>query len=342
MTKGLSGAGGALLKTQRKVDTAVGTVVAPNICISTHRSASLSAPNRPLFDGSSGSSANFKPISLAYRALECRGEERENQTKTPLLIHHSLYGRKENWNPVSEIINNVTKRKIINVDARNHGESPHTNEMSLPLMAIDIVHLIKQMKNGSDKISFMGHSMGGRIGIILALMYPQIMDKLVVVDASVIINGNNRQKWNVLREASLTLMNIESDLKKVQGHERLSLANKAIENIIVEKTERANFLSNLLFSDKLCQGSIWRVNISSYLSHDDMMSHNPAFNDACFEGSTLFINGDQSQFASRNHETEIRKVFPNAEFAWLKDCGHRPHLDKEKEFCEIVISFLEK
>ena len=68
-------------------------------------------------------------------------------------------------------------RKVINVDARNHGESPHTKEMSLPLMTKDIFHLMKQCNfkdqlSGGRKFSFMGHHMGGRIGMLLALTQP--------------------------------------------------------------------------------------------------------------------------------------------------------------------------
>ena len=115
---------------------------------------------------------------------------------------------------------------MITVDARNHGESPYTNAMSLPLMAKDILHLAKHIKNGSDKISFMGHSMGGRVGILLALMNPQILRKLVIVDSSVIVNDNTRRLWTSLRQACASLMNIEEQLKQAQGYERLSLANK--------------------------------------------------------------------------------------------------------------------
>jgi len=132
------------------------------------------SPSRDSQDNQGGNSSSYKPINLSYRALESRGKEREKQTKTPLIIHHSLLGRKENWNPISEvwiiyklkgpyvtffifqIINRTTQRKVVNVDARNHGESPHTNDMSLPLMAKDVAHLVKKMPN-TDKISFMGN-----------------------------------------------------------------------------------------------------------------------------------------------------------------------------------------
>ena len=110
------------------------------------------------------------------------------------------------------------------MDARNHGESPHTTEMSLPIMAKDIVHLIKQLKE--DKMSYMGHSMGGRIGILLALTQPQIFDKLVIVDSSVVVNENSRRRWSALRQACSSLLKIEDKLKKTHGYERLAMANK--------------------------------------------------------------------------------------------------------------------
>lgn len=186
--------------------------------------ASSNSKTHNSYDNTKGT--DYSPVNLSYRALECRGAEREKQTKTPLIIHHSLYGRKENWNPISEIINRITMRKIINVDARNHGESPFTKEMSLPLMAKDLIHLTKQIKNGSDKFSFLGHSMGGRIGILLALMQPQLIDKLIIVDSSVLVNENSRRRWSALRQACSSLVKIEDRLKEAKGYERITLANK--------------------------------------------------------------------------------------------------------------------
>ena len=77
-------------------------------------------------------------------------------------------------------------RKVINVDARNHGESPHTKEMSLPLMTKDIFHLMKQCNfkdqfSDGRKFSFMGHHMGGRIGMLLALTQPYKVRDLGII-----------------------------------------------------------------------------------------------------------------------------------------------------------------
>lgn len=347
MTKGLAG---AVLRPPKALETAVGTVTVsrqhrrntPQYSTYPPSNSTTIKRRKDQDDNNDTYGTNFKPVNLAYRALECRGEERDKQTKSPLIIHHSLYGRKENWNPISELINRITMRKIINVDARNHGESPQTNEMTLPLMSKDIVHLMKHVKNENDKFSFMGHSMGGRIGILLALTHPQLLDKLIVVDSSVVVNENSIRRWNLLRQACSNLIKIEDRLKKFHGYERLGYANKAIENIIVEKTERANFLSNLILSDKSNQRSIWRVNMNAYLANPEMMSQIPPLDGARFEGRTLFINGDRSQFVSRDHTDSIKKVFPNSELVWFKDSGHLVHLDQQKEFCEKVVTFLER
>jgi pimeloyl-ACP methyl ester carboxylesterase len=98
--------------------------------------------------------------------------------------------------------------------------------MSLPVMAKDIVHLYNQQMVNREKISFMGHAMGGRIGILMALMQPQIVDKLIVVDSSVVVNDNSRRRWSALRQACSALVKIEARLKKAIGYERLNIANK--------------------------------------------------------------------------------------------------------------------
>lgn len=347
LTRGL---GQAILRAPKAVETAQGTVVVTHRnCKSRHnRSLSTLPPNvntRDNFTFDNTSGTTFKPVNLSYRALEYRGQERDNPTKSPLIIHHSLYGRKENWNPISEIVNRTTMRKVINVDARNHGESPHTREMSLPLMTRDIVHLMK-LTNSHDKtsdlrkFSFMGHHLGGRIGMLLALMQPHLVNKLIIVDTSTVVNEHCLQRWRSLNRACLTLLELESTIREAHGYERMNIASKAIEHIVTDKKDRAHFLSSIILSDK--PDSLWRINMVSYMANPDMMLEGPTLDNAVFEGEALFINGERSQYVSRDHEDEIRKVFPNAEFSWIKDSGHLIHIDRPNEFCEKIVTFLEK
>jgi len=346
LTRGLSQ---AVLRAPKAVETAVGTVVVTQRERLGQQSFSTLPPKNPYrgddftFDTPPGDN-NFNPVKLAYRALEFRGEEKDKATKSPLIVHHSLYGRKENWNPISDLINRTTLRKVINVDARNHGESPHTKEMSLPLMTKDIFHLMKQC-NFKDRFSdgrqysFMGHHMGGRIGMLLALTQPYKIDKLIIVDTSVLVNEHCQQTWKNLRRACLTLLELGSTIREAQGYERLNIASKAIEDIVTDKKVRAHFLSSIILTDK--PDAVWRINMVSYMSNPNMMLASPTLDNAVFKGEALFINGDRSQYVSRDHEKAILKVFPNAAFAWVKDADHLLHIEKPNEFNETIISFLE-
>ena len=124
--------------------------------------------------------------------------------------------------------------------------------------------------------------------------------------------------------------------------ERLNYATNAICNILPGKIDRAHFLSNLILSDEGSNGKLWRVNLNSYLAHPEMICSLPDLNNATYEKEALFISGDRSKFMSKNDERQILQIFPNATIVWLKDCGHLLHLDKQKEFCENIITFLEK
>ena len=92
-----------------------------------------------------------EPVNLAYISYE----RKDSLGKTPLVVQHGLFGCKENWKKVSKEINLISKRSVFAVDGRNHGESPHTIDMTLPLMATDVQHFVSQI--GLEKISFMGH-----------------------------------------------------------------------------------------------------------------------------------------------------------------------------------------
>ena len=96
---------------------------------------------------------------------------------------------------------------------------------------------------------------------------------------------------------------------------------QAIEDIVTDKKVRAHFLSSIILTDK--PDSVWRINMVSYMSNPNMMLASPTLDDAVFKGEALFINGDRSQYVSRDHEKAILKVFFFPLF-------------HEKEFCNLL------
>merc|ERR1712203_633988 len=133
------------------------------------------------------------------------------------------------------------------------------------------------------------------------------IDKLIIVDTSVVVNEHCQQTWKNLRRACFTLLELESTIREAQGYERLNIASKAIEDIVTDKKVRAHFLSSIILTDK--PDAVWRINMVSYMSNPNMMLASPTLDDAVFKGEALFINGERSQYVSRDHEKAILKCF---------------------------------
>lgn len=109
----------------------------------------------------------LEPINMAYASYEITTPV----STSPLLIMHGLFGSKANWNSLSKALQQKTQppRKIIAADARNHGDSPHTNHHSYEHLSEDILRFLQQMNIKSA--SLLGHSMGGRAAMLFALKH---------------------------------------------------------------------------------------------------------------------------------------------------------------------------
>ncbi len=313
-------------------------------------------------------SGPYRPVELAYKSFEVKSDK-DRPNKSPLLVHHSLLGSKKNFKKVAKEIHHLTKRAVISVDARNHGDSPHSPEMTYTHMANDIRHFVRQM--GLDKVAFMGkegkiyasgiyarsvdvrtlgQTMGGRVGMMLALTQPQLVDKLVCVDATPRNTESSVKRWQQLREACATLKAMEAGLRELTGLQRSLATDKALQAILPDSRDRSLFLMNMIFmkpsatqpASEQVPRSLWRINIDAFLSNPNMSASFPQFpDDAVFEGRALFVSGERSRFTSREDEPLIRRHFPNAKFVWLDYGGGAIQTDRHEEFMKAVVPFLE-
>lgn len=112
------------------------------------------------------SANNAETVDLAYSSYESTGSSTSN--RPPVVILHGLLGSKNNWNSMSKAIHKNTGRKVISVDARNHGDSKHSPQHTYLHMAQDVMKLLKRLE--ISKVSVIGHSMGGRTAMVLSLL----------------------------------------------------------------------------------------------------------------------------------------------------------------------------
>lgn len=112
-------------------------------------------------------SENAEAVDLAYASYESTTDS-DDADRPPLVILHGLLGSKNNWNSMSKAIHRTTGRKVISVDARNHGDSRHASQHTYVHMAHDVMKLLKKLE--LSKVSILGHSMGGRTAMVLSLL----------------------------------------------------------------------------------------------------------------------------------------------------------------------------
>merc|ERR1712241_248278 len=202
------------------------------------------------------------------------------------------------------------------------------------------------------------------------MLYPEILDKLIVVDSTPLMSAKAQDRYSQLREATSMLKNVEPELRKCQGYKRNLAAEQAIEHILKDKRDVSVLLSNLVNDSSAPQTSknsnskganilfqpdeklhsneneshgMWKCNLDAFLNNPGI-SNFPAFDESkAFHGKTLFVQSNKSNYISEEDESEIRKIFPNAEFCWIRSKNGSTwfHVEKHTEFMQAIVAFLE-
>ncbi|XP_015116711.1 protein ABHD11 [Diachasma alloeum] len=290
------------------------------------------------FNRSWSSAIEVSPVKLSYTVHD-QETPREEPRKSPVLFLHSALNSKRDLASLSKALNQLTKRTIIAIDARNHGESPDAPEMSWESMAADVKLLSENLK--LNKSILMGHSMGGGIMVFTALKYPHLAEKLVVIEANPI-------------ETSQSLFNMSKTLKKLltvdfQGLQTLDEAKKhatdALCHLIPSASVRDRFTEMI---KEVSPGKFgWARNLpviardfERHVISFPWSSYISIFQKDPFTKPSLFIGGGQSDFLAVKHYEELKKLFPRAEFAIIEGANHWLHLQKPTEFLKISSEFI--
>uniref|UniRef100_A0A6V7JTC0 sn-1-specific diacylglycerol lipase ABHD11 n=1 Tax=Bracon brevicornis TaxID=1563983 RepID=A0A6V7JTC0_9HYME len=251
---------------------------------------------------------------------------------------HGLFGSKNNWNSLSKAINQHTTRKIITIDARNHGESPHHPDMTYQAMAGDIKNLLNNSLMINEAV-LMGHSMGGAAVMLTSLKYPEIVEKLIVVDMTPIRTSPSLQEMSGIMEAMKSV--------NFQDLETLSQARKKAD-IDLAKTIKSSTLRQFLITNVIessPKNFQWRVNLPIIMNNFNgniarFYNLIPTLDGKTFDKPTLFIAGGKSDYIRPKDHNDIRKLFTNAEFVYIPDAAHWLHAEKPAEFLKISTDFI--
>ena len=242
-------------------------------------------------------------------------------TCPPLVIAHGLFGSGRNWGVVARRL--ADRREVVAVDMRNHGHSPRHSTHSYPDMAADLAEVIRAL---GAPVDLLGHSMGGKAAMQLALTEGALIRRLVVADIAPVAYGHD-QGPNIRAMRSLDLT---APLSRIEADRRLSAA-------LADASLRAFLLQSL---DLRAEGGpAWRLNLDVLEAEMPKIVGWPG-TQGRFDGPALFLTGADSTYVRPEHRDTIRALFPKARFARIPGAGHWLHAEKPREFTETVQVFL--
>jgi esterase len=239
-----------------------------------------------------------------------------------VVLIHGLFGSLENLNVIAKPLSEHFC--VTNVDLRNHGLSPHSDEMDYLAMANDIVELMAKLK--IQKAHLVGHSMGGKVAMQVALNHSDLVDKLVVLDiAPVSYPARHIQ----IIEALNAVKNADINDRKQ--------ADLVMQPYIEELGVRQFLLKSLYKNDagKL----VWRFNLSVLDNKYSTITDNINANNSCL-CETLFIKGNDSDYILAEHREAINALFKNVSAKIIHGAGHWLHAQKPQAVNKAINDFL--
>lgn len=241
----------------------------------------------------------------------------------PLIILHGLFGTLDNWASLGKKL--AEHFLVYLIDQRNHGRSPHAPVHDYPSMAEDVREFMDQhwMHDGAY---VMGHSMGGKTAMQLALTYPELVKKLVVVDIA-------PKRYAPNHEA---IFHALFNLKPETLAER-SEAEQKLAQYIVQADIRQFLMKNLTRRPE--GGFEFKMNLPVIYQHyDKILAEIDA--DQPYEGPVLFIRGGRSEYILPEDEQNIKELFPKAIIKTIDNAGHWVHAEQPEALYKEVLNFL--
>lgn len=238
----------------------------------------------------------------------------------PLLILHGLFGNSDNWQTHAKKL--ADYYQVILIDQRNHGHSDWSDDFSYDLLAEDLHELITDL--GLDNCILIGHSMGGKTVMRYSQLYPDTIDKLIVVDMGV--KAYPPHHTDILKGLSLV------DLEKVATRGEVEAI---LEPYIPVNGTRQFLMKNLYWKDKGVLA--WRMNTP--VLEKEMPAILAALPEIEVMIQTLFIRGELSNYITDADIPELETYFPDSSVVTIPDAGHWVHAEAPEAFVNAVLEF---
>jgi pimeloyl-ACP methyl ester carboxylesterase len=241
----------------------------------------------------------------------------------PLVVLHGLFGAKRNWATIAKAL--APRHRVLTVDLRNHGASPWNAVHDYPALAGDVARFIHTHVGGPAAV--LGHSMGGKAAMVLALEEPDLVERLIVVD---IAPAPSR---TTLIDALQAMKNVP-----LATCTRRTEAETALAESIPDPAVRAFLVQNVTTGPN---GLAWAVNLEALERNFPAIVGFPdTLTGRIFTRQTLFVVGERSDYVRPEHHALITRLFPAAAIEVVARAGHWVHAETPDAFLAVISGFL--
>jgi len=238
----------------------------------------------------------------------------------PLIILHGLLGSADNWQTISKKLSETYTVYI--VDQRNHGHSPHTDEINYDLMSEDLYDLVAE--EGLRDLLLMGHSMGGKTVLRFAQQHGFLVEKMIVADMGIKAYPPHHD----LIFQGLFAVDVDNCPTRKEAEERLS-------SIVKDEANVQFLMKNLYWKE--AEKLAWRFNLQSLSDNrGELMKAIPP---EPIDVPTLFLRGGKSRYVLDEDIDDIKKIVPEATFKTIENAGHWVHAEAPQEFLNEVSEY---
>ncbi len=240
---------------------------------------------------------------------------------------HGLFGQGKNWHTIAL---RLAERgfRVTTVDLPNHGRSPWTDQQDYGEMAALVAALLETL---DDPVTLVGHSMGGKVAMTVALRRPELLTALVVVDIAPVDYGGASSQFEEFIAGMQALDLTQLDSRKS--------ADEALGSAVPDATVRGFLLQSLVRDG---EGWRWRLNLD-VLQHDlDRLGGFPSSDGAVFDRPVLWIAGADSPYVQADARPRMTTLFPRTRLVRIKGAGHWVHSEQPGVFLAALNQFLDE
>ncbi|RDW13648.1 alpha/beta fold hydrolase [Paracoccus thiocyanatus] len=241
--------------------------------------------------------------------------------RPPAVLAHGLFGSGRNLGGLARRLGE--SRRVISVDMRNHGDSFHDPDHGYPALAADLAQVVQDAGGQADVL---GHSMGGKAAMMLALTRPDLVRRLVVLDIAPFAYGHSQEGLiDAMQAVDLAGLRLRSQ------------ADARLAEHVTDPGVRAFLLQSL---DLKADPPRWKFNLPALRSQMPLLVGWPDAPKASFTGPALFLAGEESDYCRAPQAAAIRAHFPQAKIRAIAGAGHWLHADRPEEVAAAVSAFL--